>query len=300
MNRSVFRFLAVAGAAGLAACSADSTAPSAADKVVNADVALATTQSVATDLNVNGGLTAGAMGTGAFLSTDAPLGVAFDVGPASGSGAPMPPMGCNIMAGPFARYDCGRSEHRGDARFGNRVYHRTVTYYNAADSVQAGFDPATTKKIVFVTSDTGNFTRAKGQDTLTDSSARARTATLVRIPGADTIHTWNAIGSANHFWSRVGPNGTRSYKMVATDSTIDLKYRLPRALNPYPISGQIIRNVAVVRTRTPKDSTTTTVEKTRRVVITFDGTSTAQMTVNGEAFTIDLSKGDADEGRKRP
>ena len=83
-------------------------------------------------------------------------------------------------------------------------------------------------------------------------------------------------------------NGDRSYEMTSTSITTDVVHTVPRKDNPYPLSGTVTRDVTVVIVNGRNSDKT----RTRHVVITFDGTQFAHITVNGEAFEVDLSARD--------
>nr|MCU0623944.1 hypothetical protein [Gemmatimonadaceae bacterium] len=280
-------FVLAAAAAGLAACE-DTSAPSALDREINLAVAQASGQTVANDLSAGQSLEAEATSTGTFLGlTD---GASLDqMGPSAG---PRPPMGCNFLPG-FIRFDCGKSRRGPGGRLGDREFSRTVQYFDAAGAAQTGYDTLTTARIVWQVADTGSFTRRRGPTVLEDSSARSRRTELSNLAGhPDTLRIWNGTGSAYHFTSRQNPGGTRTVEMVASDTTTNVRYRLPRSANPYPLTGTIVRNVSVTRVRTPNDADPVTNVRTRRVVIEFNGTSTATLTVNGEVFDLDLESGE--------
>ena len=58
------------------------------------------------------------------------------------------------------------------------------------------------------------------------------------------------------------------------------------------MAGIIVRNVEVSRVRTSSDSVSVNPIRSRRVMIEFNGTSTATMTVNGQVFDLDLATGE--------
>jgi hypothetical protein len=291
MLRTPVRFLVLAGAATLAAC--DATSPSSEDREVTLAVAQASGQVVANDVSSNPGFGAEATGQGTFAGASV-VELMDNLGPA-GPGGLRRPLGCTLLAG-TPRFDCGRMR-RGPSgpgsRLGDRSFDRVVTYFAANGTAQAGYDSATTARIVFDVADTGAFSRG-GRDgrTNSDSSARSRRAELSGLLGhPDTLHIWNGTGSGYQRSARSGGGNSRTTEMSANDTTTNVRYRMPRATNPWPLTGTVVRNVTVTRVRTQNDSTSTTT-RTRRVVIEFNGTGTARMTVNGEAFDLDLETGE--------
>ena len=65
----------------------------------------------------------------------------------------------------------------------------------------------------------------------------------------------------------------------------DVIHPVPRTDDAWPLSGTITRDVTINVVNGPDGDVT----KTRTVVITFNGTNQATMTVDGEYFDVDLS-----------
>ena len=113
--------------------------------------------------------------------------------------------------------------------------------------------------------------------------------TITGLEGDETTRTANGTGSGTVSKSRHSDvNGDRSYEMTSTSITTDVVHTVPRKENPYPLSGTITRDVTVVIVNGRNGDKT----RTRHVVITFDGTQFAHLTVNGESFEVDLSARD--------
>lgn len=73
--------------------------------------------------------------------------------------------------------------------------------------------------------------------------------------------------------------------MSSTSLLEDIVHPVPRTDDAWPLSGTITREVTIVIVNGPDGDVT----KSRTVVITFNGTNLATMTVDGETFEIDLS-----------
>ena len=159
---------------------------------------------------------------------------------------------------------------------------RTVTYYDAAGTEQAAFDEATTDYIHIVTEISGAFERESWSATV----SRLRDMTISGLEGDETARTVNGSGSEEITRSRHSDElGTRTYEMSGTSSIVDVVHGVPLEGNPYPLSGMITRNMTVSITGGAGGDET----RTRSVVVTFDGTQFATMTVDGETFEIDLA-----------
>lgn len=293
MIRTPVRALALAGAlVALAAC--DATGPSAEDQAITLAVAQASGQVVAGEVATNPSLAEAGRGTIPFASVDL-LGGFFPMGvSATPPSGPRLPIGCAAIGAVGTRkFNCGRQQRRGSP-FGDRNFNRTVTYFDAQGKTQEGYDSVTTARIVYEVSDTGAVTRSRGGSSLSDSSGRSSVSELSGILGTpDTVRIWNGSSSGYQKSLRTSTLGTQSSDMVFNDSTRAVKYRLPRtATNRFPVSGTVIRNVTVTRVKTPKDSAAVTTTRTRRVVIEFNGTNIAKMTVNGTEYELDLATGE--------
>ena len=177
-------------------------------------------------------------------------------------------------------------------RQSSRVRTVTITFYDAEGNEQEAYDKVTTASVHKVSEISGERSRANSSGTQSWSSTTSRTRdrTITGLEGDETTRTANGTGSSTVSKSRHSDvNGDRSYEMTSTSITTDVVHTVPRKENPYPLSGTITRDVTVVRIVNGHDSAET---RTRHVVITFDGTQFAHITVNGESFEVDLSARD--------
>ena len=167
----------------------------------------------------------------------------------------------------------------------------TMTFYDAEGNEQEAYDKVTTASVHKVRKSSGERSRANSSGTKSWSSTTSRTRdmTITGLEGDETTRTANGTGSSTVSKSRHSDvNGDRSYEMTSTSITTDVVHTVPRKENPYPLSGTITRDVTVVIVNGRNGDET----RTRHVVITFDGTQFAHITVNGESFEVDLSARD--------
>ena len=167
----------------------------------------------------------------------------------------------------------------------------TITFYDAEGNEQEAYDKVTTASVHKVRESSGEKSRANSSGTKSWSSTTSRTRdrTITGLEGDETTRTANGTGSSTVSKSRHSDvNGDRSYEMTSTSITTDVVHTVPRKENPYPLSGTITRDVTVVIVNGRNGDET----RTRHVVITFDGTQFAHITVNGESFEVDLSARD--------
>lgn len=159
---------------------------------------------------------------------------------------------------------------------------RQVTFYDADGNVQSAYDSLTTASINFVL----DVNRAATRDSWSASIERSRDMTVSGLEGHETTRTWNGTGTETISRSRTDSVGTeRSYDMTGSFTYEDVVVPAPGSDSRWPLSGTITRNMTVNVVNGPNGDRT----KTVTVVVTFDGTSTATATVNGQTIQIDLT-----------
>ena len=165
---------------------------------------------------------------------------------------------------------------------------RTVQYYDVQGAEQESYDAETTAWIHTTLTVEGSYSREGFEWSLN----RSRDMTVTGLAGEETERTWNGSGEEARSRARVTDGETvRTYELSGTLDVENVVRGVPRSEYPYPLSGTITREVTVDVTNGPRGDETIT----RTVVVTFDGTRYAQMTVNGELFEVDLDA----RGRRR-
>jgi hypothetical protein len=158
---------------------------------------------------------------------------------------------------------------------------RTCVFKDAQGQVQAHYDPATTASVEIDVHVTGTVSRNRWEATVD----RTRHLVVSGLTGTETTRTWNGTGSGTVSRSRHSDGGgTRTYDITYTTTITNVVVPVPRRDNGWPLSGTITRHVVIHIIGGPRDGQT--IE--RDVTITFDGSATAEMTINGEAYTLDL------------
>ena len=263
MTRSIpTRLIALALAAGLAAC-ADSTAPgnSVTDAQLTIDAAGDAGDATVLDLSqmigseVQAGVAPASVGTLGFSSQTA---------------------ACTYSAG-VGRFLCptvttteGLSLQRSYA-----VY--------AGGTAQSSYSASATDSINFQTFLTGSL----AGDARSEWINHTRTMTVSGLGGTETQRTWNGTGVRSDSAHYTTSTGTRRSRFQSVDAIANVVFNLPRSANPYPQSGTITHDITVSAT-IDRSGGQTTRTATRHVVVTFNGTSTAAMTVGTKSCTIDL------------
>jgi hypothetical protein len=162
------------------------------------------------------------------------------------------------------------------------THSRSVTFFDGAGNPQEAFDELTTASIQVVSEMSGEFSR----ETWSASISRSREMTITGLEGEETSRTANGSGSEEVKRSRhLDDGGIRSYEISGMSTIQDVVHGVPRADNPWPLSGTITRQMTVDVVNGPDGNRT--VERT--ATVTFNGTQFVTMTVNGESFEVDLA-----------
>lgn len=164
---------------------------------------------------------------------------------------------------------------------GSKRFSRTVTFLDEKGEEQAAYDPEFTASMRIES----ELEREVTHSFWTAEIERERDMVLTGLLGAETERTWNGTGSGTVFKSRHPDDGAlRTYDMESSAVITNVVRGVPASENPYPLRGTITRTIHAV-------ITIDGVQETRDIVavITFDGDSTATMTVDGETYEIDLT-----------
>ena len=165
---------------------------------------------------------------------------------------------------------------------GSYSFSKQVTFRAEDGSEQDAYDPLLTASIHVIWA----FQRSAEHDFWSANIVRNRDMTVTGLLDEETERTWNGTGDADIFRSR-HPDGevTRTYDMEMEATHTDVVRGVPRADNPYPLSGTITRQVHVV----VMEGEEVVGERDVTAIITFNGTQFASMLVDGETFEIDLA-----------
>ncbi|MFG1690989.1 hypothetical protein ACGF5M_02335 [Gemmatimonadota bacterium] len=168
---------------------------------------------------------------------------------------------------------------------------RAVTFYDSLGVEQPAFDRLLTASMHIVFDVDGERERTNWSG----SVERHRDMWVTGLVGEETERTWNGTGENSVLRSRhVDTLPARTYDMEGSSTLDDVVVPHPRTRESWPLSGTITREVHV---EVLEDGEVVR-EADRTVVIVFDGTQYAEMTVNGETFTIDLAERRLKRGRR--
>ena len=203
-RRLITRTLTLASLAALAACSSDSTGPSAAtvsDAQASADIAATSGSAISQDIGLMGGDMAQA---GAAASN------------------------CTWNAS-AKNWSCAHSTETGwDVS-------RMLTIYSGGQPVQS-YDAATTDSIHVELSASGTFTRDAGGDTL----SHTRSVTIGGLTGSNTTRVVSGTGHWDSHGTFTGARNSRRYTQSATNTFASVVFPVGGG---YPLSGSITHDV---------------------------------------------------------
>lgn len=126
------------------------------------------------------------------------------------------------------------------------------------------------------------------RDNFTANVHRTRDLVISGLLGEETSRTHNGVGTAEDTTTLQREGFTRTVQESSIDSVVNVVFNLPHANNPWPVSGQIIRNVsATIIISGPREETRTI---SRRVVVTFppDGQGNVSIQIGTMSCTLNL------------
>jgi hypothetical protein len=184
---------------------------------------------------------------------------------------------CSYAAG-TGLVTCGPVTHNGITRT------RTIRFQNSAGTPQSAFD-STTNTVTTTAAVSGTATRRDSSKSTINSSSNQ---VVTGLASTSTQRTVNSTSSGTETTTGISRQGAFTATRTAADTVKAVV--VPRATStntwPYPTSGTIIREISASVTisgQSPKQSS-------RREVITYDGSSTAKVTItqNGETQNCTL------------
>jgi hypothetical protein len=105
---------------------------------------------------------------------------------------------------------------------------------------------------------------------------------------AELSRTHDAVGSASATYTFTETNASRALTESAVDSVRRLTWDLPRANNPFPVSGSMVRNVSVHLEATQGERSGSRDAK-RRVEVDFPADAQGNVTLSVDAVTCNLN-----------
>ena len=160
---------------------------------------------------------------------------------------------------------------------------RQVTFFDESGTEMSAYDAQLTEMVNIIFSMSGSRSRVGDRGTITISVNRNRDINVDGLLGDETTRRWNGSGSASSNRSVVSDAVDRVYDFSSSTQIDDVIMPVPRG-SGWPLSGTITREVTVQVVSGLED----TRARTRTVVVTFNGTNLVPITINGEAYTLNL------------
>jgi hypothetical protein len=165
---------------------------------------------------------------------------------------------------------------------------RRFQFRDASGTPAQSFDATLTASVNFLRTLDGSVTGSGGSDGATWTRGVHETSdrTVSGLAGAETQRVWNGTDTGADTTVYTGASLTRTYAAAVTQTVRDVVVSVPRVATSWPLSGTITR---VVTAKLTTGGTTTVRNIVRTVTVTFNGTSSVPVEVNGLACTLDLA-----------
>jgi hypothetical protein len=160
------------------------------------------------------------------------------------------------------------------------VVERSYMFFDAQNAVQQAYDALLTAKANVKTHVHGE----KSGEHWTATIDRSRDMTVTGLAGTETQRTWNGTGTSSATRSRHTEGGDRSYDIDCTLTVADVVVPVEHGQDRFPLSGTITRACTITIDGGPRDGQTLQ----RTLVVTFNGSQTATLTIGDRTFDIDL------------
>lgn len=161
---------------------------------------------------------------------------------------------------------------------------RSRTCFDQTGAVQAQCDPATTASMRIAVTMSGAHTGER----FTAAVNRTRTDSISGLLGTETSRTHNGTGTSADTLTWSGERGSRTSTETSLDSVINVVFNLPRATNPWPVSGTVVRNVSGTVTVTGARDGTRSYQRRVEVVFPADAQGNVTLRVNDRTCTLNL------------
>ena len=241
---------------GALACSTDFAGPPALDDAqINADIASASGDAVASQITSFGDNVAAA---GSFSM----VGPSYNVNIGNGGTPSLNGISptCTYASG---RYSCSASTEQGLS------VTRSFAFYNAQGQTVQNWDPAVVESVNFQAQVDGDFTKDFVWNASVHRTADVTVSGLVSHPPQ---RTWNGTGSGTESISHIALDGVRSLAGTSTVAINDVVMPGKDAASQVPLSGNITVDVQYTASLAAAAGTVSK-DVTGHVVVTFDGTN---------------------------
>jgi hypothetical protein len=263
LRNSMLSAAAMLLALGAAGCSTDLSGPSQIDDTqIDADIAVTSGDAVASEI---AGFSDNVAAAGSFTVVSP----SFDLSVGSSAGQPRFAGISPSCAYASGRYTCSATTEQGMS------VSRSFAFYDAQGNTMQNFDATKVESVNFQDQIDGNFQR----DIVWSVGVhRTRNATVSGLISTAPQRKWNGVGAGADTIMHIGLDGIRSLAGAAADTVNNVVMPGKDAVSQLPLSGNVV--VAVDYTASLEGATgSVSKEVKRRVVVTFDGTTSANLQV---------------------
>ena len=260
-------------ALGASACSTDLSGPSTIDDTqIDADIALTSGDAVASEI---AGFSDNVAAAGSFTTVVSP---SFNLNVGSGGSQPRFAGISPSCAYASGRYTCSATTEQGMS------VSRSFAFYDAGGNALQNFDATKVESVNFQAQIDGNFQR----DIVWSVGVhRTRNATVSGLISSAPQRKWNGVGAGADTIMHIGLDGVRSLAGTAADTVRNVVMPGKDAATQLPLSGTVV--VAVDYTASLEGATgSVSKEVKRKVVVTFDGTTSANLQIGAVNCVLHL------------
>lgn len=166
---------------------------------------------------------------------------------------------------------------------GGLTINRSFSLLDASGAVQHAFDTATTNTVNVLTSVSGSMTH---HETATSTVNSSSDLTVTGLASGSTQRTVNGKSGGTESTTGTRDSVAFTAQRTAGDTTTGLVIPIQDGRPTYPIAGTVVRSMQATVTvggGTPSTSS-------RREVITYDGSATAQVVITQDGVTKNCTK----------
>ena len=196
--------------------------------------------------------------------------------------------GLTSFAAATCPYDAASSYHVcAPVTLEERTIARRFQFRDASGTATQGYDAELTASVNFLRTLDGSVSGATSDGLAwTRGVHETSNRTVSGLAGGETQRVWNGTDTGADTTIYTGGSNTRTYAASVSQTATDVVVAVPRVALSWPLSGTITR---VVTAKLTQSSTTAVRNVVRTATVTFNGTSSVPIVVNGLTCTLDLN-----------
>ena len=164
---------------------------------------------------------------------------------------------------------------------------RRFQFRDASGTAAQSYDASLTASVNFLRTLDGSVSGSTSEGLAwTRGIHETSNRTVSGMAGDETQRVWNGTDIGADTTVYTGASNSRTYAASVSQTATDVVVAVPRSATSWPLSGTVTRVVTAKLTQT---STTAVRNIVRTATVTFNGTSSVPIVVNGLACTLDLA-----------